>query len=250
MRFFRLFWIPDGRDAANGVYVKDYADDLLRILALESVRNRVVVIGEDLGTVEPYIREALHDFGILSYRLLYFEKNKDGSFHKPEEYPRQALVSVSTHDLPTLAGFWTGRDIEARRAAGVLRTERDYEDQWRARSNEKQRMLEVMFALELLPNWFPRNADDLKEFTGELHNAAIGFLATTPSELLVLSGEDLFKQPDQQNLPGTTEQYPNWRGKLRYTLSELYSDQHALDCAHMLRTWLAKTDRLDQTAGA
>lgn len=244
MRFFRLFWIPDGKEACDGVYVRDYASDLLRILALESVRSRVVVIGEDLGTVEPYIREALQKFGILSYRLLYFEKNRDGSFRRPAEYPRQALVSVTTHDLPTLAGFWTGRDIEARLAAGILRSDADYQEQWRARIEEKQRMLDVMLSLKVLPDWFPRRAADLPEFAGELHNAAIGFLASTPSELMVLSGEDLFKQADQQNLPGTTEQYPNWRGKLRYTIAEMNSDKHALDCARMVHSWLERTDRL------
>jgi 4-alpha-glucanotransferase len=250
MRFFRLFWIPDGQEAASGVYVADYADDLVRILALESVRNRVIVIGEDLGTVEPYIREALLGFGILSYRLLYFEKNKDGTYKKPDEYPRQALVSVSTHDLPTLAGFWTGRDIEARRMAGVLRNDEDYQSQWAARNEEKQQMLDLMFSLDLLPDWVPRQATGIPEFTGELHYAAVGFLARTPSELMVLSGEDLFKQTDQQNLPGTTAEYPNWRGKLRYTIAELGSNELALGCAHMFREWLERTDRVDQTGRA
>ena len=103
----------------EGAYVLDYAEDMVQILALESVRNQVVVIGEDLGTVEPYIRETLHRYGVLSYRLLYFEKN-GGEFYLPDDYPREALVSVSTHDLPTLAGFWENRDIDARRKAGVL----------------------------------------------------------------------------------------------------------------------------------
>jgi 4-alpha-glucanotransferase len=245
MRFFRLFWIPDGTEALNGLYVRDYADDLLRILALESVRSQVIVIGEDLGTVEPYIREALQRYGILSYRLLYFEKNPDGSFRRPDEYPRQALVSVSTHDLPTLAGFWLGRDIEARRAAGVLKDEENFRQQWQSRQEEKQRMLDVMFSLKLLPGWFPRRAEDIQEFTGELHNAAVGFLAGTPSELMVLSGEDLFKQTDQQNLPGTTAKYPNWRGKLRYTVEELTTNTHAEACARMFHTWLERTSRLN-----
>lgn len=249
MRFFRLFWIPDGAEATNGLYVRDYADDLLRILALESVRSQVLVIGEDLGTVEPYIREALQRYGILSYRLLYFEKNPDGSFRRPDEYPRQALVSVSTHDLPTLAGFWLGRDIEARRAAGVLKDEENFRQQWRSRQEEKQRMLDVLFSLKLLPGWFPLRAEDTPEFTGELHNAAVGFLASTPSELMVLSGEDLFKQTDQQNLPGTTAEYPNWRGKLQYTVEELTTNPHAEACAAMFRTWLERTGRLNQEAG-
>lgn len=245
MRFFRLFWIPDGKQAAEGVYVLDFSDDLLRILALESVRGQVLVIGEDLGTVEPYIREALRKYGILSYRLLYFEKNPDGSFRKPDQYPREALVSVSTHDLPTLAGFWLNRDIEARWRAGVLPDEASYREQLINRMVEKQQMLDLMFSLRLLPDWFPRRAVDVPDFTGELHNAAVGFLAATPSQLMVLNQEDLFKDTDQQNLPGTTEQYPNWRHKMRYRIEELRTDSNAVGCSNMFRGWLDLTGRRD-----
>ena len=244
MRFFRLFWITDGKTPTEGLYVHDYSDDLIRILALESVRGEFVVIGEDLGTVEPYIRKSLGKFGILSYRLLYFERGPGGTFKEPDEYPQLALVSVSTHDLPTLAGFWENRDIEARRRAGVLPDEGSYREQLSARAVEKQRMLDVMFASDLLPPWFPRMAADVPEFTGELHNGAVGFLAETPSQLFVLNQEDLFKDPDQQNLPGTTEQYPNWRHKMRFTISQLSSNAEAVGCALMFRTWLAKTGRL------
>ena len=120
MRLFHLYWIPEGMEASEGTYVQDRHEDLVRILALESVRNRVAIIGEDLGTVPDYIRETLHQFGILTYRLLYFEQDRDRRFREPAEYPRQALVSISTHDLPTLAGFWRSTDIEARRKTGIL----------------------------------------------------------------------------------------------------------------------------------
>jgi len=245
MRFFRLFWIPDGMEATEGLYVRDFSDDLVRILALESVRNKVIVIGEDLGTVEPYIRETLNKFGILSYRLLYFEKRPDGSLRRPWEYPESALVSVSTHDLPTLAGFWTGRDIDARRKAGLLPDEASYLDQLASRATDRQSMLDVMFELDLLQSWFPRKALALPEFTGELHNAAVGFLSTTPSRLMVLNQEDLFKDPDQQNLPGTTAQYPNWRHKMAYRVEDLDTDPRARGCALMYRAWLSRTGRLD-----
>lgn len=242
MRFFRLFWIPEGKNATEGAYVRDYAEDLVRVLALESVRNEVVVIGEDLGTVEPFIRETLRKFGVLSYRLLYFEKNA-GEFRKPAEYPREALVSVSTHDLPTLAGFWLNNDIEARRRSGVLPDEASYRAQLADRAKEKQKMLDTFRSLGLLPDWFPRLAAEVPEFTGELHYAAVGFLASTPSELMVLNQEDLFKDTEQQNLPSTTEQYPNWRHKMRYTIEELPVDPIALGCTHMFRSWLERTGR-------
>jgi 4-alpha-glucanotransferase len=243
MRFFRLYWIPDGVDATKGTYVRDEWEDLIRILALESVRNQVVIVGEDLGTVEPAVREALNQFGILSYRLLYFEKKPSGDFELPDEYPERALVSVSTHDLPTLAGFWTARDVEARRAAGLLPDEASYLNQMATREHEKQKMLDVFWKLNLLPEHYPRQASEIPQFTGELHYAAIGFLTSTPSELMVLNQEDLFKETDQQNLPGSTWQYPNWRHKMQVSLEELNTLKTARDCTAMYRSWIERTGR-------
>ena len=158
MRFFRLYWIPDGMEATEGTYVRDRFEALLSILALESVRNRVIVIGEDLGTVPDEAREVLHRFGILSYRLLYFEQDNNGRFRPPQEYPRDALVSATTHDLPTLAGFWLGRDIDARREAGLLPDEGAYQSMRADRAREKQKLLDLLIDLKLLPDWFPRDA--------------------------------------------------------------------------------------------
>ncbi len=246
MRFFRLYWIPEGMDAMRGAYVRDRYDELLRILALESVRNRVVLIGEDLGTVEPFMREALARFGVLSYRLFYFEKNREGRFRKHQEYPAQALVSSTTHDLPTIAGFWTGADIEARRRAGVFASNEQYEAQWRERAAEKQKVLDLLLGLRLLPDWHPRDASAIPELTGELHNAVTGFLALTPSQLLAINEEDLTKEDAQQNLPGTTWQYPNWSRKMRFAVEQLHSDPLARDFTSMFRNWLVQTGRTNQ----
>lgn len=241
MRFFRLFWIPDGLDPSGGAYVRDHWEDLIRILALESVRNRVLIVGEDLGTVEPSIREALERFGILSYRLLYFEKNRHGGFKPFQEYPRQALASVSTHDLPTLAGFWINEDIEARRRAGVLPEGEPYRSQLATRAREKQAMLDLFFSLGLLPAYVPRSAEHIPELTGELHNAAVGFLASTPSMLTLINQEDLTKETAQQNLPGTTAQYPNWSRKMKFSVEELRTHPTARDFTAMYRHWLGET---------
>jgi len=245
MRFFRLYWIPDGSEATDGTYVRDRAEDLLGILALESVRQKIPIVGEDLGTVPDEIRESLHRFGILSYRLLYFERDSNGRFRTPAQYPREALVSVTTHDLPTLAGFWLGRDIEARREAGLLPEESSYRKMIDARAGEKQRILDVLQELHLLPDWFPRNARDVPELTGELHNAIVGFLASTPSKLMVLNQEDLLKETEQQNLPGTTEQYPNWRRKMRCTVEELWTSPEIQAFTRMFRDWMARTGRMN-----
>jgi len=247
MRFFRLYWIPDGAEATDGTYVQDRFEDLLRILALESVRQKLAaVVGEDLGTVPDYIREVLHRFGILSYRLLYFEQ-ENGRFRRPDEYPRQALTSVTTHDLPTLAGFWLGRDIEARHSAGLL-PEDAYHRMLDDRAREKQQILDVLNELHLLPDWLPRNARDIPELTGEIHNAIVGFLSSTPSELMVLNQEDLLKETEQQNLPGTTEQYPNWRRKMRCTVEELWTSPDVQAFTQMFRNWLERTGRLKPQA--
>jgi 4-alpha-glucanotransferase len=245
MRFFRLYWIPDGVDAAHGAYVRDHWADLIRIVALESVRHRVVVIGEDLGTVEPEVRETLARFGILSYRLLYFEKDGNGRFRRNVDYPRQTLVSSTTHDLPTLAGFWVHEDIEQRRRAGVL-DEAGYRAQLAARAAEKQKMLDALLAAGLLPPGFPRSASDVPELTGELHNAVIGFLASTPAMLLLVNQEDLTKEIAQQNLPGTTWQYPNWSRKMHFRIDELYSAKQATDFVQMFRHWIERTGRANR----
>jgi 4-alpha-glucanotransferase len=245
MRLFRLYWIPDQCPASQGTYVRERSEDLVRILALESVRNRVVVVGEDLGTVEPAVRETLARFGILSYRLFYFEKNEKGEFRRNHEYPSQALVSSTTHDLPTLAGFWAGTDIAARRQAGVLDQD-GFERQTAGRVAEKQKMLDVLFELRLLPPELPREAGAYPELTGELHHAIVGFLASTPSQLLAINQEDVTKETAQQNLPGTTWQYPNWSRKMRYTVEQLQSDPEARAYTAMFRDWIVRSGRGNQ----
>ena len=245
MRLFRLFWIPDGMEATEGSYVSEPNEDFVRILALESVRNRVVVVGEDLGTVEPSIRETLARFGVLSYRLFYFEKNERGEFRRADEYPRQSLVSSTTHDLPTLAGFWVGADIAARRAAGIIDDEVE-RSQLAQRRTEKQKMLDILFQLELVSKDLPHQADAYAELTGELHNAIIGFLAMTPSQLLAINQEDLTKEMHQQNLPGSTWQYPNWGRKMRFTIEQLRGDALTRGYTTMFHDWIERSGRRNQ----
>jgi 4-alpha-glucanotransferase len=242
MRLFRLYWIPEERNATEGAYVQERSDDFVRILALESVRNQVLIVGEDLGTVEPEIREILARTGILSYRLFYFEKNPDGEFRPFDQYPRQALVASTTHDLPTLSGFWTGADIRTRRDAGML-DEHGFQSQMDMRMGEKQRMLDVLFRLGLMRADLPRGAASYSELTGDLHNAVVGFLASTPCQLLAINQEDLTKEPAQQNLPGTTWQYPNWGRKMRFTLEELRTNSEAHGFTAMLKNWIVKSGR-------
>ncbi len=195
MRFFRLYWIPDGMPATKGAYVRDYSSDLLGILALESVRGNFIVIGEDLGTVTGEVRQSLAETGILSYRLFWFSRDGAGNFLRPEEYPAHAVVSTTTHDLPTLAGFASGRDIEARYAAGLI-DEEGYRFQRAARADEVGRLNSILLATG---------------FTDD----PLGFLLSTPCVLAVINQEDLTGETEQQNLPGSTWQHPNWRRKMK-----------------------------------
>jgi 4-alpha-glucanotransferase len=245
MRLFRLYWIPPGYDAAHGAYVRDLTKDLVRILALESVRNKVVIVGEDLGTVEPEVRETLSGFGILSYRLLYFERSSDhgvARFRAPEEYPEQALASTTTHDLATITGFWTANDIEARLAAGTI-DRAAFDSQREDRARDKQSLLDALHAAGLLPPTYARRAEYIPELTPELHYAIIGYLASTPSVLWLVNQEDMTKEPAQQNLPGTTSQYPNWSRKMNWSIHDLSTLTVAKDCAAMVRDWIDRTGR-------
>jgi 4-alpha-glucanotransferase len=233
MRLFRLYWIPDEVDASRGAYVRDNWEDLVRILALESVRKEFFIVGEDLGTVEPWVREALGRFGILSYRLLYFERADGGRFKRPDEYTSQALVSTTTHDLPTLAGFWTSADIEARRSAGVL-DEAGYRAACKDRARDKDRLLDALRAEKLLPA-----KGDFGQWSGAVRDACVGYLARSPAMLLAINHEDLSGEVAQQNLPGTTAQYPNWARKMRQSPVEM---AHA-DATGAVRALLERTRR-------
>jgi 4-alpha-glucanotransferase len=244
MRLWRLFWIPDGMAPAAGTYVNERWEDLVRVLALESVRGKFLVVGEDLGTVPAGCREAMERFGMLSYRLFYFEKGADGLPRRVNEYPRTALVSSTTHDLPTLAGFWAGRDIEVRRQTGMLRDDEAYARQKRERVEEKRRMIEALVRDGFLPGDFPREAAEWTELTGELHNAVIGYLMMTPAMLMLLNQEDLTKETEQQNVPGTTREYPNWRRKMLYSVEELRTSERARDFERMMRAWMERSGRL------
>jgi 4-alpha-glucanotransferase len=201
MRVFRLYTIPEEVDATHGAYVRDNANDLIGVLALESARGNFVVVGEDLGTVTGEVRESLAAAGVLSYRLLWFERDDEGKFRHPHEYPSQALAAATTHDLPTLAGFAIGRDIEARRSAGLV-DDAEHHRQWEGRHGEMERLNQALAEAG---------------FSGD----PLGFVLATPCQMAVLNQEDLSGETEQQNLPGSTWQYPNWRRKMRVAVSEL-----------------------------
>jgi (1->4)-alpha-D-glucan 1-alpha-D-glucosylmutase len=214
MGLMRLFWIPAQTSAQHGAYVHYPLDDLLGVLALESHRNRCAVIGEDLGTVPDAVREALGRAGVLSCRLLYFERWQDGEFKSPSDYPAQALVAASTHDLPTLAGFWQGHDLELRERLKLYPTEEVHRQQVLTRDRDRARLLAALHREGLLPDGASLDPAAMGQFTAQLGRALHLYLARTPSKVLLVQLEDVLGALDQVNLPGTTEQYPNWRRRL------------------------------------
>ena len=245
MKFFRLFWIAEGQQAAQGGYVKDYSEDLIKILCLESLRNKTLIIGEDLGTVPGEVREVLRQHGIFSYRLFYFEKKESGQFKDPGEYPEWALAAVSTHDLPTLAGFWASGDIRLRRDLGLLPDDAAFQASLLQRIHDKRRMIDTLHRCGFLSEAEARglHAQGQPRVTPALHRAVIGFLVSTPAKLVVLNQEDLFLEMNQQNLPGTTDQYPNWKRKMGYSLEDLIHHPEAREMADRYRDWIDRSGR-------
>ena len=217
----RLYWIPWGMPATDGGYVRYPLDDLLGIMALESQRNRCLVVGEDLGTVPPGLRERLRAERILSYRLLCFETDEAGDFLPPDDYPPLALVATGTHDLPTLRGWWRGLDLELRHDLGLFPDPAVEVRERTARERDRRRLQAALIQAGLLDAETPEGADpDWEPLLLAVHR----YLARTPSKLMLVQLEDALGQEDQVNLPGTTDEHPNWQRKLARSVDALFDD--------------------------
>lgn len=235
MGLFRLFWIPRGLPPSEGTYVRYPAADLLGILALESMRHRAVIVGEDLGTVPPWIRERLAESRVLSYRVFYFERTDQGEWQAPGAYPRQAMAVVGTHDLPTLSGFWAAQDIEVRSQLGHCPDEAARQRMLGDRQRDKARVLCALRAEGLLPPGLTEEAGTGQDMTADLCRAIHAYLARTPSWVVLASLEDVLGEVAQVNVPGTVTQYPNWSRKLSLALEELRRDPRLRQLASALR---------------
>ena len=221
MGLCRLFWVVRGLPPVEGAYVRYPFDDLLGILALESQRNRCMVVGEDLGTVPDEVRAATRQMGVLSTRLLYFERESDGSLKPPQAYPTNAVAAVTTHDLPTLAGFWRGLDIDLRNQLHLFPDDDVRNHQIVIRSGDRAQLLVALERAGVLPEGSGMQPVAFSEMTPELAAAVYAYLARAPSKLLLMPMEDGLGVHEQPNLPGTTEPaYPCWRLKLPLNLEE------------------------------
>ena len=232
MGLARLFWVPRGGEPRDGAYVHYPFDDLLGIVALESQRNRCMVIGEDLGTVPDEVRAALARIGVLSYRVLLFERQPSGEFKSPAEYPADALVTASTHDLPPLAGYWEGCDLATREALGQFPSEESRQGQAAARVQDRARLLRALEREGLLPEGTDPAA--LPEMTPALLCQLQAYLARSPARVLVVQLEDVIGAREQVNLPGTTAEHPNWRRKLPLPLELWPAEERFTELARTL----------------
>ncbi|HEY0613683.1 MAG TPA: 4-alpha-glucanotransferase, partial [Candidatus Elarobacter sp.] len=211
----RLYWIPRGGDPRSGTYVTYPLDDLCGIVNLASVREGCVVIGEDLGTVPEGFRERMEASGVLSYRILFFERRLDGAFVAPEAYPALALAASGTHDLPTIAAWLRGEDLELRERLGLLET--PLEAARITRAADRARLLETLIAHGDL-------APDERDDDVAIVVAANRYLAATPCAIVMAQLDDVLEEREPVNVPGTSMEYPNWRRKLGTAVEALASD--------------------------
>ena len=212
----RLYVVPHGYKADQGVYIQMPFEAMLAIVALESVAHRCIVIGEDLGTVPEGFRDRLADWGLWSYRVMMFERDDAGDFQPAGRYPPDALVTFNTHDLPTYAGWQAVHDIGVKSALGL--------DPGETREAREHAVARLHAAIG-------HGGTDLAEF-----EAVLGFLSETPSRLLGIAVEDLLGVIDQVNVPGTIDEHPNWRRRLPLPIEDWNQRIDPERLAHALRS--------------
>jgi 4-alpha-glucanotransferase len=209
MGLFRLFWIPLNAEPMDGAYVRSHPADLLSIVALESQRAQAVIVGEDLGTVEDETREQLAAKHILSYRLLWFEKTP------PSRFPERALAAVTTHDLPTIAGLWSGSDLQAQQRLGL--------------SPNAAGTAEIRSRVRRLTRSAETTA--VGAVIARVHEA----LSHAPSRILTATLDDAMAVEERPNMPATTHEWPNWRIALPQPIESLKKSRLAGAIAAALR---------------
>jgi 4-alpha-glucanotransferase len=228
---FRLWWIPPGAGAADGTYVRYDGDAMLGILALEAERAGASVIGEDLGTVQAAVTRGLHSRNMLGSTVLWFTRDDDG-FVPPDRWPRNTLATISTHDLPTVRGFLTGEHVRVRASLGQLAGPVE-EEQARA-ALDRDELLRMLRDAGLLGD-----SDAFEDVVSAMHAA----LAASPSRLIAASLYDVLGEVRQPNLPGTVDEYPNWRQPLPASLDEITADAAVRRTVEQLAGRATRADR-------
>ncbi len=204
----RLWVVPDGGSAADGAYISFPIEDMLRLIALESHRHRAIVLAEDLGTIPDGFQDRLEQAGMLGMRVLWFEKHHD-RFTSPRIWTRGATAMTSTHDLPTVAGWWAGRDLEWRGRLGLLGDAANQRHEQHLRVRDRAALWDTMLDSGAAQADLP--APDQSD---RIADAAARHIGGAACDLAVLPIEDALALPEQPNLPGTLDEHPNWRRRL------------------------------------
>jgi 4-alpha-glucanotransferase len=217
--------VPHGATAADGAFVRYPREDLIGILALESHRNRCLVVGEDLGTVPTGFRERLAEARVLSYRVLFFEK-EEGGYIPPERYPSLSLAVAGSHDLPTLIAWMTASDLALKDELNLFPSAELKEEAQQGRHSDRQQLLAAFKELELLSD----PSLELDRFA----DAAHVFLASSSSAITMVQIDDITQETTPVNVPATSTEHPNWRRRLSMSLEEIAGDSRFHELTRVL----------------
>jgi 4-alpha-glucanotransferase len=231
----RQYWVAPGMKADEGVFITFPLHDILRIIALESRREHCIVIGEDLGTVPEGFGDIMQAAGLLSYKVLYFETWESGLFMRPEEYQDLSMVTVSTHDLPTLAGWWTGRDLEWRQQLNLYPNEEMGIKDRDGRISDRQNLIAALDDMNVIDMSKAPEQSPAKMNT-ELTIAVQKYLAHAHSRIQLIPIEDALEIKEQVNIPGTIDEHPNWRQKLPVTVEQFTEVKSVAALANAMQT--------------
>jgi 4-alpha-glucanotransferase len=233
MQLHRLFWVPRGAGPAGGVYVRYPHEELYAVLSLESHRHQAMIVGENLGTVPREVEESMAGHGVLGMYVLQYELAPGGGGLRREP-PAAAVASLNTHDMPTFRGYWEERDVDDLEALGLFDEPQAREE--RQRRAEQRRQLEAA-ALA----WRPADLDGCGDPYGLVLRGCLEHLAASPARMVLVNLEDLWRETEPQNVPGTGGERPNWRRKARLSFEEM---TRRPETAAML----ARVDRLRRAA--
>lgn len=234
MALQRLYWVPPGLPADQGAYVRYPVEDLFRLVALESRRNRCLVIGEDLGTVPDGFRERMKQTGVFAYRVMVFEKESADRFRPSDRFDEQALAIFATHDLPSARAWWLGRDIDQRETLDLYPRPGQADEERAQRASDRAALVAALAGEGVLSAEFPVAGDLSDARAVELSVAAHAFLGRSRSRLAMVQIEDVLGLDLQMNLPGTTTQHPNWRHRYPYDTAAILADAHIRSLAQAL----------------
>ncbi|WP_237485597.1 4-alpha-glucanotransferase [Vibrio hippocampi] len=228
----RLWWIPRGKAATEGAYLYYSVETMLAILALESHRHQCTVIGEDLGTVPVEIEHILREAGVHSYKVFFFETADDGGFVSPQHYAPQSMAALCTHDMPTLRGYWHCEDLKMGQSLGIY-PEDKLAPLFEQRLRDKQRILDSIAWHGYLPSGVGRDAS-LVPMDSYLSEALQLHLASGATNLLSVQLEDWLEMDLPVNIPGTTQEYQNWRRKLSLPIEQMFEQDSVNRIAQQL----------------